>query len=74
MFEEQEVGDAGNKALMGFKFQVRGHVSPHTPDSITVAGDMEHVISCLMIFRWTFRYTHTRAVNVTSALSCAASF
>lgn len=61
--------DTGNKALMGFEFQVKGHMSAHAPDSIAIAGDMEYVISCLMMFRWTFRYTCVRAVNGAHKLS-----
>lgn len=59
---------------MGFQFQVRGHMSPHAPDSIAIAGDMEHVISCLMMFRWTFRYTRVWAVKGTLSVSCTATF
>lgn len=59
---------------MGFKFKVSGHMSTHAPDSIAIAGDMEHVISCLMMFRWTFRYTRAWAVNGTLSMSCTATF
>lgn len=41
-------------------------------NSISISGDSVHVISCLMIFRCTFRCAQ-QTINITSALLCTAS-